>query len=325
MTLPASLLDVPVIVKLPPGALACLGCGVAVQHPDPRGVERLTMLGRISATPQPRDRVPQVLTMARCPSCLALFERAVALLDEHPRVEARNGSRFHALDRVECALSALDLLGASASAPIPSDETLGFLVSRLSTAGAMARWSGRFVPFGAEDVGLDTCITHRWAHVPEPVRQLAREGLAAVLRARVEVPVRVPCPPSDDDPAGLLPSGCGFCGVSSVMALPSAISGGVWSERSARPTTLGGRQSPEAIDFYLCPACDRAVDRVGGVGQTAMERALLAHLQAPRRSLSQTTIEGLVAHVVTGLDPVDEPWSFLPDLAQFAHDLRGSA
>ena len=116
-TLEATTPTVPMIVSLPPGGSSCATCGLVVARPDPRTIHTMMSMGRIPAPGQPHvqamDQAVQV-EFARCPQCQALHDRAAVLLDEHPRVERRLGSRRHAIQKVEAALVAIDVLHSSA-------------------------------------------------------------------------------------------------------------------------------------------------------------------------------------------------------------------
>lgn len=309
--------DVPLIVRLQKGAVACLACGLSVFDPPRSEVETLTSLGRMPAPGGPSlaaMAVPVRIEFARCPACRDVHRQARGLLRTHPRVAASLGSEYHALHKVECALNALDLLGASA-ATVRTDADLLLLIQHLTAPGALARWAARFVPFARHDAAVESCTTARWADASEAVRAMAREGLAAVLRARVEKPVPVLCP--------IEGQGCGFCGVDAYPALPSRAEE-AWSLRSARAASLGGRTTPGDIDVWLCASCDRAAGAAGSVGPTAMRRALVAFLDPSghtARSLALGDLEGLRGWAVTGLPPAPSAWAHLGDLSALRRDL----
>jgi hypothetical protein len=84
-------------------------------------------------------------------------------------------------------------------------------------------------------------------------------------------------------------SGCLLCGlgVQSVSALAMRMAApaqplGLCTPATAVRTSLGGmRTDRERVEGHLCRACARAVDDSGGaVGQQAIARALLAHVEA---------------------------------------------
>ena len=270
----------PMIVPCPPGGSSCATCGLVVVHPDPRTITRLLSMGRIPAPGQPHvqsmDQAVQV-EFARCTTCQAIHDRAAELLDEHPRVERMLGSRHHAVQKVESALVALDLLGSSADW-IVSDSMLLLAIEHLSTPGSLAMWSRRFVPFVMPSVAFDTAVTARFADVSPEVRALAREGMAAVLRHRVDRPIDVPCPPNDDGSAG----GCLICGVSAVTVLASRRDE-AWTRVLTKAGQIGGKPGLREIDGCLCPDCWRSVEASGSLGHTAIARALIDHLDPSGR------------------------------------------
>lgn len=269
---------------LPSGHLACLACGMPV--PGEGGVVRAEALGRLDV-PAGLTQRPVPVEFSRCPACIALHERARELVAEHPRLAARIGSTSVAVDRVECALVALAALGRSLPSGPVSDAELGRLVRHLAAAGASARWMARFVPMVARGVRPGTYALTPWAHVDaEPLRR----GYAQVLRERVaaSAPASAIAPPQVEEGGGAaVPGGCLMCGVSAVhvAAADVARAGGpanaardAWSPRQVGLAALGGR-GPERLSGHVCHLCEQAVEHMGAVGPSAMERSLIQYLR----------------------------------------------
>ncbi|WP_345803018.1 hypothetical protein AAIB33_08030 [Microbacterium sp. AZCO] len=306
---------VPRIVSVPPGAYPCGVCGVAVQDAPAEEVERVVSLGRVfpPGVPAPLGaaEVQMITFFARCLTCRAIRDHARALLAEHPRVEGRIGSARYAVQKVENALDALDLIGASSSW-IGTDAALLLAVEHLSAPGGMAQWRTRYVPFARHDVAFDTCTTTRWADASHEVRQLAREGLAAVLRHRVDRPVVVVHPEG---------SGCAFCGVSEVEALSSRRDE-AWVRRSGPAQPQHGVPAGEAV---LCWRCDAEAVSVGSFGRTALARAFLIGIGCKRALTSLALPAESLEVVAWGAipasrrpEPSKEPWSFIENRAEVA-------
>lgn len=65
----------------------------------------------------------------------------------------------------------------------------------------------------------------------------------------------------------------------------------VWRPLSAPTKALGGQASPQALAGHVCLSCASAIDHVGSIGPTALERSLAAHL----RSVGRCDAAGKVA------------------------------
>lgn len=296
--------------RLPDGYLPCLSCGVAVAG-DGAERERVTALGRAGYPKTPSNRMV-VIEMTRCPDCAALRERARALLEEHPRVSRAIGSHEIAVHRVECALVGVQVLGARLG-QLGSDKALPLLLSAMVAPGASARWAARFAPVVLEGSATGTCGAARWSHVSTETVAALRDAYGAYLRALTERPAALRPPDGN---------GCLFCGIGSVTAPPSH-SPEVWHRCSALPSALGG-QGAERLAGYLCPTCWSAVEEVGSMGPSAMERALLMHLGVGR-TLAPVALVALVAWGVQRAPQAANrrPWEHVPNLAALADELRG--
>lgn len=269
------------IVPLGPNEMACMTCGVAVPGPHRRkDVEGFGTTWKllIPGSPKAGNTPVAAVMMTRCADCRALRQLALTLLDEHPRVQQGVGSRSIALDRVENALAALDVLGQAAPT-LRTDHDLRLLIDPdrgLATGGVA--WRSEYANSSWQkpaDVPR-RAASARWAHVGQEQRQALRDGFAAMLRARTERP-RTYAPPTDG------PRGCLLCGVGTVVALPSR-STEVWTVASVPARALGGRGGGgSTLHGYLCPACSSAVEEAGGVGPSAMELSLRRHLGVRQR------------------------------------------
>lgn len=116
-----------------------------------------------------------------------------------------------------------------------------------------------------------------------------RSGYAALLKERVAASASSVClAPPRPEPQGqdiAAPGGCLFCGVAAVEvpAVQVARSGGreqaargVWTSRRVSISSLG-RWGPEYVVGFTCPACSAAIETVGSVGPTSLERALMTY------------------------------------------------
>lgn len=298
------------VAPLPEGHLACLACGVAVPPPHAH-TEVLTAYGPREGEPltQGALRAERRITFTRCASCQETYERAHDLMDTYPRVGQAIGSRSIAEHRVSLALLALDALARPA--PSISEHHLRLLLGHLLPACGGLLWSSRYVPLWGRDAGTRQAAAQRWAHVHPETRSVLAEAYGALLRARIEAPRPV------HHPEG---GGCLLCGVGAVMALPSQ---SAWTPKTTSPSSIGGR-GPERLSGYLCPACTGAVAEAGSTGPSAMEKALLRHLQVPRRSLAPVELVGLVGWGALGDEarPNSSPWEHLGPLERIADAAR---
>ncbi|MFD0806147.1 hypothetical protein ACFQ0K_08630 [Nocardioides caeni] len=297
---------------------ACPGCGVRTE-PD-RG-EPVVTVPVYAARPDGRiGRHIASAPLTRCAECRTLRDRARALLDAHPAVRGRLGNI--ADDRTEAALSALVLLGM----PLPEKVTeadLSALLRHLAHPGGAARW----------EVGARPGKHAReaWSHVSESARADLRAAYAALLRERL-----TECSPDvaltsptvhywePDVPA---PGGCLLCGVGEVTVPAAQVArvGGreaaqrlVWRTLSASPGNLGGQRGPARVTGHVCPPCSEALDSVGAVGPTALERALAEHLTATGREAAAQRLRAALAHAV-GRVPGLTGWGALVYAARARH------
>lgn len=299
-------------VRLPEGALPCLGCGVAV--PRASAVEQVVSYG-VRAGRATAD----VCEMTRCPDCARTLARAETILAEHDRVRRVIGSRVIAVYRVESTLLALDALGVKDSQVdvlTSTDSALRLAIEHLAVIGAVARWSSRFAPIRDRSADPRTCAPKRWAHISDDIGQGLRDRYGALLRARTETPVPVP-PPEDGAPACLL------CGVGTITVLPSKAEDAWGRPWSATPSTLGGRGS-RPVRGHLCPSCTPAAENVGALGPTATERALIHYLGVTISPMQSFGIAGLRAWagLPAGTPPNETPWDHESDLDALAEQLR---
>lgn len=304
--------------------LACGSCGIACPDPDPADVVTLSVLGR-EGTPQPHPDMPAqggTVTMALCATCSQRRRRAAALVADpaHARLVARIGSPSIAVHRVGCALdalAALAVLDGSGRTAEPAPDLLPALVTHLAPAGAGLRWSARYAPGWTRGAVAGATTPSPWAHLGSSDVAAAREGYAAVLADQVHaLHPREIRPPSGR-------GGCMFCGVGSVSVEPVGVPAwAVWRQvTGVNPYSIGGRRSPGGVSGYLCPLCSDAVDSVGSVGRTAMERAVLAHVGLTSDGYAPVEIEGLVAWAVAPGRPAPSgtPWDHL-DLSPLTAD-----
>ena len=285
------------VIPLPPRHLACPVCGVfALPIPESQLVVVEAMAREGEPPPPPgssRSTQLRTTTFARCADCDVRRASARVLLAAHPRVSAQLGHDV-ALYRTECALAALAAVDQQPPSQ-PSETVFASLLRNLALPGALACWQSRFAPVLAKGADPTTCNPYPWAHLPNDLREQVLAGVALLLAERAAVsaaPVRLP-PPADRLP------GCLLCGVGHVAVVAARVVrlGGrqaaqrdVWQPLTATPTSLGGQPSPERVAGYACPQCHDAIAGVGAVGETAMERALVAYLRSAGREDEATRI-----------------------------------
>lgn len=302
----------PAVIPLPAGSLACMTCGVSVAPPY-ADVESFGSSWKDLTPGRPKDGHTPIsaVMLTRCAHCLTIRDRAEMLLDAHPAVQQAIGARSIALHQVESAMAGLDALDSPAAASVRTDQDLRLLIEHMTVPGAGTHWSRQFA-FRTYQPGTapQTCASARWAHLTDEQRQVLRDGLGKLLRARVDHP-RAYAPPADTDLRG-----CLFCGVGTVEALPSR-SHEAWTRESVSPRVIGGPHGTETITGYLCPTCDRAVDEAGSLGPSAMERSV--RLQLGIRQTGYTTVEldGVVGWgTLPGAAPNSRPWEHLGDVEE---------
>ncbi len=273
---------------LPPGMLACPGCGIGT--PAPSDPAEVVTVHRAADTPaQRRDAAPTRLV--RCLECCSVRARAAALLDAHPCILARLGSI--AAEHAEAALGALVVLALALPDPETATEAeVSALLNRLAVPGSVTRWQSRRPAPGQSQASA-------WAHVTEDDRASLRAAYAAMLRdrlARHAPPEGITPPPLDPFDRGgalALTGACLLCGVGSVVVPAAwlnrpggreAVALDVWLPLLTSPGSLGGMAGPESVAGYACASCAVALADAGGVGPRARERALLDHLRAEGRT-----------------------------------------
>lgn len=272
---------------LPAGHHACQHCGIAVEDDD-RELTTVTALGAAGHPPLPAVDGPPArvysFEFATCDDCQARTRVAEQIVAKYPSLPARLGPAG-AQQRVENALHGLAALGAALPDPQSSSPAaLRSLLARMGAIGGVV-WSGNYAPVASMPAGR--CAPRPWAGVSSSARLALRAAYAAVLADRVaeSQPVRRIVPPA---PA----VACLFCGAGHVersAADVSAMDGlanaqrELWTAVGADSHALGGPSSPQPLTGYTCPPCSEAVERVGSVGQTAMERAMVAYLRSVDR------------------------------------------
>jgi hypothetical protein len=286
---------------------------------DPRQIERVVSLGGVTNYAGIRRLVDREveLTFARCDKCRMRQARAGLLLAIFPRLRPSLGARSRALHLVDSALAVLDLLGVESplvDSLVETDVETRRLVDRLAGLGAEAAWTFRFLPYIDLDGDPETCSPTRWAHVSDDLGQRMRDAFAGVLSRRLERPVPI-SPPSDGAP------GCLLCGVGAVEALPSAA---VWSGPWNPDTGTLGARGGQRVRGYLCAICSDIAESVGGIGPSAVERALVVHLNVRRHSAFDVEIGNVRAWCAmpAGTPPNLAPWAHEPHLDQLAEHLR---
>lgn len=298
-------------------ALCCCACGQAA----PPGELITKTVG--AQTPSGQRLRDVVVTMTRCAGCQARHSLASDLVAAHPAMAARLG-KHRAKDVAEGVLMAFAALDQAApDLASASNADLALWIRHLGNAGLSLSFSGRLTGPG------EPPAAYSWAHLDDSDRGRLRDGYAAALHekvARNAAPVALR-PPSGQPPMpGVNVQGCLFCGRDSVSMSAAEVTrlGGrqnaereVWhSISSIDPASIGGRMSPTRLSGYLCPGCSDAVDSVGSIGQSALHRALLHHLdQADRpddaRRLRASDGVSLVAWAVTGQPANQKPWCHL--------------
>ncbi|MGO1544388.1 MAG: hypothetical protein ACTHXA_08615 [Gulosibacter sp.] len=305
--------------------LACRDCGIRVDGPHDRanvevlqssGFRMETILGSVE-----RERPSPIVHTAvtRCESCAERVSLANELLDQFPKVRLRIGSRSIADARVLNALIALDALGVRLP-KIDSDRELVLLLNHMTRTGSAVRFDARLTgptrPGAAPGCEFSAAP---WTHVPADIRGKLRGATAAYLKARVDTPR--PIAPPDGHPRG-----CLLCGVSTQLAT-AATASTVWARLSISPDRVGGERGAKRVNGVVCRICDRAIDKAGSVGPSAMEESLAAHLEIREWAyLDRPELHGVQSWAATGrTKPNDIPWSHLGDLKHVASLMRSPA
>lgn len=288
----------PAVVSLPTHHLACRGCGVAV--PDGGDVVRVAIRSRWERIPgggaSEQRIVTDYLDLAVCDRCAAVRAHAAQVIASHRVLQRVLGGV--ALERIEGALLALDVLGAALPVLRSADDVV-LLVGYVQGAG---------IAFEAlQRAGV--CSSTRFAHVTDEARQALRDGAARWMR-RLTTPAVDPLGPPEDSAR----RGCLLCGVSRAD---------IWEAITVSTRALGGRPSPAPIEGDICGPCADAVQSVGSVGRTSMTRAVLAHLGVTRGLASESVELHMVGWgaLPAGTPANREPWSHI-DTSALRADLR---
>lgn len=295
--------DAPSRSTLPPGALACRYCGVAVRDPDPARAESVTILGPRLDGGRGAPAYDQEVPLTSCDLCAARRATAASLLAAYPAVGRAYGDV--AIDRLDSALMALDVLGdkrgRGAAKLVRSAQQLGDLIEALSSVGAGAYWARSNVRPGAFS-------PRRWSHVDGQLAVQAREAHRALLRRPFETVGAVPPPVRAEL------RGCVLCGVGSVPALESKAPS-IWGDQLRIPLWVFNA-GPEVVTGHACPACTIDLEAVGGaIGYPVVWRALSrARGFEPLSGRTVTGMPGVTPWAATGDEPNETPWAHL-DLA----------
>jgi hypothetical protein len=89
----------------------------------------------------------------------------------------------------------------------------------------------------------------------------------------------------------------------------------VWTLRRLTPQSLGGQLSPKILIGHLCAVCNDAVDHVGTLGPSSLERALVAHLTPDQLGMlpyGQLSVSGLVGWAVAAYEDFSTPANSSP-------------
>ena len=311
------------------GTVPCEACGLAVSETRAEGVEPLEItVGKIRTgfdfeDGSPRE-VPNMVQapVGRCPLCAQIHAAAVDLVAANWLVRSAIGDPSIAVYRVELALYALDAIGVVRPEVIDAmtgtSGALARTVEAMARPGARAMWTTvARQRRGKNALSMPPCST-RWEHVDGATRRALNEAFVQLHVARTEKPV--PVAAIDDDGR---PTGCGMCGIGSVMALPSQASR-AWAQIMTDPEAVGAPSSPDPIDLLLCPRCDRAVDQAHAVGPSAMRVSILDLLGAdfgPRWDDIAPQFSAIGwAGLPAGTPPNDEPWGHI-DLGPLRDEL----
>jgi len=302
---------------LPDGALACASCGDEVRHPSSEQTESMQLYRQQphSAASRGIPTYPEIVLVSRCGKCADRRVLATALVERHHLGRVYGNV---AVDRVDAALAALDLLGIRGQRGIASltrtPAAIRELVAALAHIGGGASWSARL----ANDALWTASAPRRWAGVSTELRDAASEAYRELFHRRAEVPMPY-APPAEDGAV----RGCLMCG-RGTLTVKASDAKAAWGElRRVEVGNVGGKIGPKPVAGFLCPDCRESVELVGGaIGLPAIERAVLRHLGY---RLSGGTIErwpGVLAWVAlpAGTEPNRMPWGHLP-LASLARGL----
>lgn len=273
-------------IRLPPGHLACEGCGIAHDGPVVASVP----LGRLA------------VNYTRCPDCQALHDQASALAE---------GLAYRRTVDTLYALSIVGIAAPKDPAPlVPWMHLVGSAVPWLDPAAPTEGW----------------CSPHPWAHVRLSQRAQIKEAYLLGMRNRVRLsaePLDL-APPWGGAclfcGVGSLP----MAPIEVVRrGGRESAAHKVWRRVLVQPSALGGRGA-DLVDGFLCPPCAEVADSTGAIGVRARARAFEAHVRRTRpaeagrvRSFfddhDQITLPGWAA--LGTLRPNAEPWAHvvIPD------------
>lgn len=322
----------------PADAVPCRTCGVAVPGDPTEHRELIPTTSRYPDGRLPHNPRTHRQGFARCNDCAEHRALAGAIATAHPGLGQRIGGG-HAVDRLEAALVALAVLGKPAPADLPPPE-VGRMIRFLAPEGERIRW----IAHAADAPGH--VLPEPFAHLTTADRNAVTVAWGALLADRRNAdapPVRL-APPAlsrDDLAGGVQPvsGGCMLCGVATVEVPARALrrAGGaaaaaadVWSLRpKCDPHQIGGRMSPNDVRGHTCPDCTAALDHVGCIGPSAIERALVVVLGLDRH-WSEFSAMGRVPAWGALVDdaqrrgkptpaPNETPWAHLGDLSAVRH------
>lgn len=304
--------------------LGCRFCGVAVTdvrdpQADVEWLEPREHVVLVGGHPTVHSVSGKRFPVATCPTCAARRERAGELLDRHPLLRGRIGSRSVGVDRVDAALMALDALGASDDLATGRDVVLA--LRNLTGAANSATWGARYAPLLKLDAGDNQTAAERWSFLDGEQTTTLREAYGRFLRARTFSAAMVPPPTSEDRHEAV--RGCMLCGIGTVKIVERDQARAIWGPMlSAPPSVLRGRPSPEPIYGYACPDCRASMARHGvqSLGLSAVDAALGDFLDV--RVLDPWSevgidnqrlrfLHSLRAWAVTGREPNATPWAHL--------------
>lgn len=268
---------------------ACRDCGCAVMdefaHIETIDVEYFTaVVQAIGRAPvEVIQHRPRKVRVSRCRDCELRRRRAGELMALHPGAAANLRHQPMRVDAADSALISFDAIGHSWHDLLAegSDRQVNHMIQSLMYAGGGARYAMR-LRGGVKESELEGVPAgrERWTHLAEPQRAAVRDAFGEYLADRIDGPVAVPIP-EDDDWGTPAMRGCLFCGVHSVV-VPSRRVKKPWGEmRKARASLLGGPGEPGYREGFLCPECNKAFERIGAIGMTALEFALATHLGLP--------------------------------------------
>lgn len=178
---------------------------------------------------------------------------------------------------------------------------VGSLVARMSGPGAEVAFSTQLAP--VQQVPGNACSRYAWSHVGLVLRGRLRQAYAHHLADKVSAsrPAHDIGPPDPEGAGVPVSDGCLYCGrgaLTRTAAQVSALGGtanaqrDLWRPLSVEPSVLGGRPSPQPITGYICEeACGDAIDTVGSIGLSSLERAFTRWLRTVGRDDDALRVE----------------------------------